>query len=105
MELYKAVVHRRGGDPDIGPKLPALLRDGGLHTIHVAVVQPTFLSGEGKTIHQLTMENIAGAVIAEGFASREDIDGISAELALLAENVDTLVSLPRIFQVWGSRPA
>jgi SAM-dependent methyltransferase len=105
IHLYKAAVERRGGDPDIGPKLPSLLRAGGIDDIQLAVVQPTFLTGEGKTIHQLTMQNIAGAVIEEGFASREEIDTINAELALFAAASDTVVSLPRIFQVWGSRKA
>jgi SAM-dependent methyltransferase len=105
IELYKAVVKRRGGDPDIGPKLPSLLRDSGLDAIQIAVVQPTSLIGEGKSIHHLTMENIATAVIDEGLATREEIDSINAELALLAENPASVVSLPRIFQVWGYRKA
>jgi SAM-dependent methyltransferase len=105
IDLYKAVVERRGGDPDIGPKLPGLLRDGGIDDIQVAVAQPTFLTGEGKTIHQLTMENIATAVVDEGLATREEIDRINAELVLLAENPESIVSLPRIFQVWGYQKA
>ena len=105
IHLYKSVVERRGGDPDIGPKLPGLLRDGGVDDIQVAVVQPTFLVGEGKTIHHLTMENIATAVIDEGFTTREEIGSINAELALLADTPDSIVSLPRIFQVWGYRRA
>jgi SAM-dependent methyltransferase len=102
IEWYQAVVHRRGGDPNIGPKLASLLRDGGVGDIQLAVVQPAFLAGEGKTIHRLTMENIAAAVIDEGLASQEEIDGVTSELSLLADDPATLVSLPRIFQVWGS---
>jgi SAM-dependent methyltransferase len=103
VQLYKAVVERRGGDPDIGPKLPGLLRASGVKDIHLGVVQPAFLTGEGKTIHQLTMENIAAAVIDEGFATRAEVDTVNAELALLADDPDSIVSLPRIFQVWGYR--
>jgi 2-polyprenyl-3-methyl-5-hydroxy-6-metoxy-1,4-benzoquinol methylase len=40
VDLYQTVVERRGGDPNIGPKLPSLLRDGGVQDIQLAVVQP-----------------------------------------------------------------
>src|SRR5215471_14097471 len=39
--LYQQVVHRRGGDPNIGPKLPGMLRGAGLDEVRVNVVQPT----------------------------------------------------------------
>src|SRR3954452_18358246 len=32
-ELYCAVVHKRGGDPDVGPRLPILLADGGFDQV------------------------------------------------------------------------
>src|SRR5690349_16006671 len=69
---YEAAAERRGGDPNIGPRLPSLLRAAGVGQVQLAIVQPTFLQGEGKTIHQLTMENIAATVIGEGLATPEE---------------------------------
>jgi ubiquinone/menaquinone biosynthesis C-methylase UbiE len=103
VEWYEAAVERRGGDPNIGPKLPSLLRAAGIEHVQLSVVQPSFLQGEGKTIHQLTMENIAATVIGEGLATQEEVEHVTSELALLADDPDSLVALPRIFQVWGLR--
>jgi SAM-dependent methyltransferase len=105
VQLYTAVAQRRGGDPDIGPKLPSLLRDAGIEDLQLNVVQPTFLTGEGKAIHRITMENIAAAVVAEGLAVPAEIEAINTALACLEADSATMASLPRIFQVWGCRPA
>ncbi|HYG25474.1 MAG TPA: methyltransferase domain-containing protein, partial [Caulobacteraceae bacterium] len=67
--LYQEVVARRGGDPNIGPKLPGMLRQAGAEEIRVNVVQPTHMEGEGKLMAAVTMEKIAGAVVAEGLAA------------------------------------
>ncbi len=42
-ELYQKIVHRRGGDPNIGPKLPAMLRMPVLQQIELNVVQPAHI--------------------------------------------------------------
>jgi hypothetical protein len=51
----------------------------------------------------LTMENIAGAVLADGLASQAEIDQLVRELYEFAVDPDTLAGTPRIFQVWGRR--
>ena len=55
-ELYCTVVRRRGGDPDIGPRLPTLLADGGFEEVELSVFQPIGTEGEVKLINPLTME-------------------------------------------------
>jgi len=47
-ELYCEVVQKRGGDPNIGPRLPILLADGGLEKVEMTIVQPAGLEGEVK---------------------------------------------------------
>jgi len=98
-ELYRATVTRRGGDPDIGPRLPGLLKHAGFENIRVSVVQPMALEGEAKILSALTMENIAGAVLEDGLASRAEIDGLVRELHAFAADPTTLAGVPRIFQV------
>ncbi len=103
VELYTRTVQRRGGDPNIGPRLPALLTEAGFEKVQMNIVQPAGMSGEVKLLSPLTMENIADAVIAEGLASREEIDRLVAELYEFARTPGTIGSSPRVVQVWGKR--
>src|SRR5436190_47163 len=100
-ELYQKVVARRGGDPNIGPKLPGMLRKAGAKGIQLNVVQPTHLQGEGKLMASMTMERISGAVISEGLATESEVQQIVNELNHAATDCETAMSLPRVFQVWG----
>jgi SAM-dependent methyltransferase len=103
-DLYCATVRNRGGDPNIGPRLPLLLKDCGFDEIGVSVAQPVGLEGEAKLMNPLTMENIAGAVVADGLATREEIDAIVQELYEFAASPNTVVSMPRVVQAWARRP-
>jgi hypothetical protein len=76
-----------------------------LHDVWFNVVQPTFAKGPGKQIAQVTMEHIREAVRGAGLASDAEIDTVIADLAAFAKNPQTLMSLPRIFQVWGINPS
>lgn len=100
-ELYQAVVERRGGDSNIGPKLPAMLRSVGIKAVELNVIQPTHLRGEGKLMAPMTMSRISAALIAEGMATKNEVDEIMNELNKAAADSETVMSLPRIFQVWG----
>lgn len=102
-ELYQELVQRRGGDSNMGPKLPALLRRAGIDDIELNVIQPAHIHGEGKLMAPLTMARISDALIAEGLASEIEAQQILTELNHVAADSETLISLPRIFQVWGRR--
>ncbi len=102
-QLYQEVVLRRGGDANIGPKLPGMLRKTGAENVLVNVVQPTHLEGEGKLMAPITMQRIAGAVISEGLATESEVQQIINELHDVAADSETVMSLPRVFQVWGKR--
>jgi SAM-dependent methyltransferase len=104
-ELYCRTVVRRGGDPNIGPRLPMLLRQCGFDTIGVAIAQPIGTEGEAKLINPLTMENIAGAVLEDGLASQGEVDDLVRELYEFAANPDTVAGMPRVVQAWGRRTA
>lgn len=104
VDLYREVVRRRGGDPEIGPKLRALLVQAGLEPVDVALVQPCHYDHEGKALHLSTLLNIADAVVAENLADRAELDGAVAELAAFTDDPTTLLTLPRVFQACGRRP-
>ena len=103
VELYQEVVRRTGGDPAIGPRLFVLAADAGLKNLQMNVFVPTFHSGDGKRLAPVTMEHIRESVVAAGLADDKEIDGIVAELDAFVADETTIVSLPRIFQVWGKR--
>jgi len=103
VELYTETVERRGGDANIGPRLPALLDQAGFQDIQTNVVQPAGSSGDVKLMASLTMENIAEAVAAEGLATQSEIEAIVAELRNFASTPGTVQSLPRIVQAWARR--
>lgn len=103
VELYSASVRKRGADPDIGPKLPAMMQDSGFIDITVSVVQPLALQGEAKLISPLTAENIADAIEASGLASREEMHALAAQLYAEAADRSTLCGMPRVVQAVGRR--
>lgn len=102
-ELYQKVVRRRGGDSDIGPKLPEMFRGAGIEAVELNVTQPVHIHGEGKLVAPITMSRISGAVTAEKLATEEEVQQILNDLNEAAADRETVMSLPRIFQVWGKR--
>jgi SAM-dependent methyltransferase len=103
-ELYCAVVRRRGGDPDMGKRLPLLLERCGFEDVGGCVVQPMALEGDAKLINPLTMENIAEPVLQDRLATRSEIEDIVQQLYDFAADRETLAGVPRMVQTWGRRP-
>src|SRR4029077_12691227 len=102
-ELYQELVQRTGGDSNIGPRLPALFRRAGIQDVEVNVIQPAHIGGEGKLMGPLTMARISDALNAEGLVTEDEAEQILTELNAAAADSETLISLPRIFQVSGKR--
>jgi hypothetical protein len=85
--------------------LPGLFLTAGIGAVQVRVVQPAALQGEVKSLASITLEKVADALFAEHLASPAEITNLVGELAEFAESPRTLMSLPRMFQVWGRSPA
>jgi hypothetical protein len=105
LELYQALVHRTGGDANIGQKLPTMLRGAGAEEVQLNVVQPTHIEGEGKLMASMTMERISEGVVSEDLATESEVQQTIDGLNDAAADFETVMSLPRIFQVWGKRAA
>ena len=103
VELYTEAVRARRCDPNIGPRLPALLADAGLGELGMNVVQPAGFSGEVKSLSPITLEAIADAVLAAELATPQELDATVDELYAFANTDGTVLSVPRIVQVWGRR--
>jgi SAM-dependent methyltransferase len=103
VELYTDAVRARGCDPNIGPRLPALLAEAGLGEREMNVVQPAGFSGDVKSIAPITLEAIADAVLAAELTTPEQLNETVDELYAFANTEGTVLSLPRIVQAWGRR--
>jgi SAM-dependent methyltransferase len=102
--LYTGAARARGGDPEIGPRLPSLLGQAGLGELGMHVVQPAGLEGEVKLIGPITLEAIGDAVVAAGLATADELSQVLGELSSFARKEGTVLSIPRVVQAWGRRP-
>jgi len=103
VELYTEAVRRRGGDPNIGPRLPLLLLEAGFERVRMSVVQPAGVEGDVKLINPITMGAIADAVLADGLATPEEVRRLVGELLDFARDPRTVASVARVVQAWGYR--
>jgi len=103
--LYRETMRARGTDPDIGPKLPLLLRDVGFGDVELNVYQPAeFGGGDIKLLVALTLHSIAQPALEAGLTNSDEIHTASRRLHQLVKDGDTVMSMPRIVQAWGRLP-
>jgi hypothetical protein len=104
VHLYTEVVRRRGGNANIGSRLPGLMSELSLCNLQMNVFQPAGWTGIVKRLSPLTMQFIGDAVVAERLASQEEVDRIVTELYAFADDTKTVLSAPRCVEVWGRKP-
>jgi SAM-dependent methyltransferase len=110
-QLYYATAQARGVDPDIGRRLPELLTRAGCEDVMVGVTQPAGMrpdvSGEAdvKLLMALTHDAIADAAVEAGLATREEVNHLAERYYALVDDEHTFMSMPRVVQAWGRRPA
>jgi SAM-dependent methyltransferase len=106
-ELYRSIVQRKGGDAEIGPRLPGLLDDAGL--AHVDVVAFHNVGRDPRSFvkrsHVLTLDRIGPALLDAGLVSTAELDEMHRGLQAVADDQRTLFCSPRFFQAWGRRPS
>ncbi|HEX2103815.1 MAG TPA: methyltransferase domain-containing protein [Solirubrobacteraceae bacterium] len=103
-DVYPRVAAHAGGDARIGRRLPVLFAEAGLRGISVHIEQPAGFDRDVKLLSALTLENIADAAVAAGLIEAEEIAAHVEELHRFAARPDTLLSLPRVVQVWARVP-
>jgi SAM-dependent methyltransferase len=109
LEIFRAAARRRGADPDIGRRLPRLLRDAGLADVRVRSGQPVGMRTDGaegaaKLVMPLTAASIRAAATQEGIAGKDELADLTVRLQELAGDPGVVMSMPRIVQAWGRRP-
>jgi ubiquinone/menaquinone biosynthesis C-methylase UbiE len=101
--MYPRVVARNGGDAHIGRKLYRYFLAAGIPDPRVAVVQRVDAAGEAKTLALLTLQAIAEPIAAAGLASADEVAAAIEDLTAFTADPGTIVSGPRIFQLWARR--
>lgn len=101
VEWYTNSVQRRGADPNIGPRLPGLLREAGFDDVQMKLFQPVALLGGIKLLTCVTLERIAEAVLQDDLATEEELRQTIEELYAFARDPHTVLGGPRVFQAWG----
>lgn len=77
-QLYCAVVRKRGGDPNIGPRLPLLLCAQGFTNVEMALTQPMAMQGEIKLLNPVTIRT--SPMPSSTRNSREEVADLVREL-------------------------
>jgi ubiquinone/menaquinone biosynthesis C-methylase UbiE len=103
VRTYSQLLQRRGGDHAMGRKLYASFQDAGISRPQVALTQPAWTEGEGKTLAWSTLEATREALVSERVASEEEISAALTALKDFTEDPRTLICGPRNFQLWSSR--
>jgi SAM-dependent methyltransferase len=94
-------VRRRGADLDIGPRLPASLRAAGLSAVALTLAQVPLYLKEDKELFGVSMQQRQAAMLAEGVANKEEFDEAYAMLRAFADDPESMLAMPRVWQVWG----
>lgn len=103
-QAYPSTVARFGGDANIGRKLYGLFLEADIPNPNVKLVQRADAIGGEKPMPLLTLEATAQAMIDGGLATAESIQSAIASLAAFTDDPTTIMSSPRIYQVWSHRP-
>jgi ubiquinone/menaquinone biosynthesis C-methylase UbiE len=102
LDTYRRVLAGRGGDHAIGRKLRRYFLDAGIPVPQVDLVQPV-QEGEAKTLAWSTLEATAGAIVADGLATPDELTAALASLRAFTDDPRTLICGPRVFQLWTRR--
>ena len=103
VSLYQRLLKKRGADANLGQKLVSLLKEAGFVDVEFHITQPAHTEGEGKLMAEITFEGISKALIDEGLIDSDQAKKIHSGLVNFRKRGDSLISLPRVFQVRGRR--
>jgi ubiquinone/menaquinone biosynthesis C-methylase UbiE len=101
--MYVKVLARNGGDPTCARRLARYFRETGIPVPAVRLLQGVNAGGDAKVMPLLTLEAIADSIVGSGLATASEVSAAIEDLRAFTTRPDTLISDPRIFQVWSRR--
>jgi SAM-dependent methyltransferase len=103
VDLAGETMRRRGGDPELGLKLPSLFVGEGLQLGGIEVAHPADVEGDAKLLNALTIENFADSIVVDGLATADEVRHLVATLSAAVDDTGIFASITRRIQVWGRR--
>ena len=103
-DVYSATVRFHGGDPTIGPRLPALLAAAGLTDVRQDTVANRMETVDDKLFLAQLVRNMRASILEAEAATAAEIDALEADVAAAARDPATTFVQARIHQVAGRRP-
>jgi SAM-dependent methyltransferase len=103
-EVFSATIRANGGDPTIGPRLPALLATAGLDEVSEVTVENPMSAVEDKLFLAELVDNMRDKMLATGAATAPQLDELRADVERAARDPERVFHQARIHQVWGRRP-
>lgn len=100
---YKEAARLKGANANLGPSLPSLFRQCGLINVGFDTVQPVSDSGPAKQMAILTLGRISASLLELEIETEENLSAITNDLQTFTDDNSSIMSLPRIFRVWGTK--
>ncbi|MEO1032134.1 MAG: class I SAM-dependent methyltransferase [Bacteroidota bacterium] len=102
--LYQNLLKKQGANANLGQSLVNLLMDIGFTEVKFQISQPVHRTEEGKLMAEITFKGISKALMEEKLITNEEFLEIHSELVKFRKRKDTIMSLPRIFQIVAHSP-
>ena len=102
--IYGATVRANGGDPTIGPRLPAMLVAAGLEAVRQRTVENRIDTTEGKRFLVELLDNMREAMLAAGAATADGLARVRVAVDHAATDPAMVFHQVRMHQVSGRRP-
>jgi SAM-dependent methyltransferase len=101
--IYGATVRAHGGDPTIGPRLPAMFRAAGFADVHASSVVNVLRTSEEKGFLVALVDSMRAATLDAGEASADEVDAVRAGIEAAAADPSCTFYQARVHQVFGVR--
>jgi SAM-dependent methyltransferase len=103
-DIYCATVRFSGGDPTIGPRLPAMLTGAGLSGIAQTTVDNPMTTPRERFFLAELLDNMRKSILAAGAATAAELAEVRQAVAAAADDPNVIFYQARIHQVSGRRP-
>jgi hypothetical protein len=104
-QVYSATVRYYGGDPTLGPRLPALLGLVGLRDVEERTAVNRMDDAAGKGFLAELVVTMRETMLAASAATPAELDELHGALEAVAADDATVVYQARMHEVSGRRPA
>lgn len=103
VDCFTKAAHNNNQDANIGLQLYEMLKGCNLHHVQFDVIQPVYNTGDGKWMAYFTFDKIKESILKQGLLIKDEFETILQQLKTFTEDENTIISLPRIFRVWGRK--